>query len=367
VTPKLRVAVIGAGYWGPNLARNFSTSAEWTLVAICDLDRDRAQALADRVGQVEVYSNLDELLARDDIDAVAIATPARTHHAVVMAALRADKHVVVEKPIADSRERAIDMVSEAARRGLTLMTDHTYCYTPAVLKIRELIAGGALGELLFIDSVRINLGLVQPDVDVLWDLAPHDLSIIDFVVPTGLRPASVSAHGADPLGAGKACVGYLTFLLENGGIAHVHVNWLSPTKIRRMVIGGTLRTLVWDDLNPQQRLSLYDRGVDLNQQSVDEADRRSSAISYRLGDTWSPALPEHEALTAMATEFAGSIREHRPARTDGEAGLRVLSVLEAASRSLAAAGSMSAVEQSAEQQVEVLPVEASAALAGVSR
>jgi predicted dehydrogenase len=247
------------------------------------------------------------------------------------------------------------------------MTDHTYCYTPAVLKIRELMAEGALGDILFIDSVRINLGLVQPDVDVLWDLAPHDLSIIDFVVPAGLRPASVSAHGADPLGAGKACVGYLTFLLENGGIAHVHVNWLSPTKIRRMVIGGTLRTLVWDDLNPQQRLSLYDRGVDLNQQSVDEADRRSSAISYRLGDTWSPALPEHEALTAMATEFAGSIREHRPARTDGEAGLRVLSVLEAASRSLAAAGSMSAVEQSAEQQVEVLPVEAPAALAGVSR
>lgn len=341
---KLRVAVVGAGYWGPNLARNFSTSQDWSLAAICDLDRDRAQSLADRVGRVDVHTDLDELLARDDIDAVAVATPARTHHPVVLAALRAGKHVLVEKPLADSRARAMEMVREAASRGLVLMADHTYCYTPAVLKIRELIAEGALGDLLFIDSVRINLGLIQPDVDVLWDLAPHDLSIIDFVVPGGLRPATVSAHGADPLGAGRACVGYLTFPLPNGAIAHVHVNWLSPTKIRRMVIGGTARTLVWDDLNPQQRLSVYDRGVDLDQQSVDEVDRRSSTISYRLGDTWSPALPEHEALSLMATEFATSIREKRPARTDGEAGLRVLSVLEAATRSLEHAGTMCGVE-----------------------
>ena len=341
---KLRVAVVGAGYWGPNLARNFSTSQDWSLEAICDLDRDRAQSLADRVGRVDVHTDLDELLARDDIDAVAVATPARTHHPVVLAALRAGKHVLVEKPLADGRGRALEMVREAASRGLVLMADHTYCYTPAVLKIRELIAEGALGDLLFIDSVRINLGLIQPDVDVLWDLAPHDLSIIDFVVPGGLRPATVSAHGADPLGAGRACVGYLTFPLPNGAIAHVHVNWLSPTKIRRMVIGGTARTLVWDDLNPQQRLSVYDRGVDLDQQSVDEVDRRSSTISYRLGDTWSPALPEHEALGLMATEFATSIREGRPARTDGEAGLRVLSVLEAATRSLEHAGTMCGVE-----------------------
>ncbi|TXN30446.1 Gfo/Idh/MocA family protein [Lacisediminihabitans profunda] len=341
---KLRVAVVGAGYWGPNLARNFSTSQEWSLAAICDLDRDRAQSLADRVGRVDVHTDLDELLARDDIDAVAVATPARTHHPVVLAALRAGKHVLVEKPLADSRDRALEMVREAASRGLILMADHTYCYTPAVLKIRQLIAEGALGDLLFIDSVRINLGLIQPDVDVLWDLAPHDLSIIDFVVPGGLRPATVSAQGADPLGAGRACVGYLTFPLPNGAIAHVHVNWLSPTKIRRMVIGGTVRTLVWDDLNPQQRLSVYDRGVDLDQQSVDEVDRRSSTISYRLGDTWSPALPEHEALGLMATEFATSIWEKRPARTDGEAGLRVLSVLEAATRSLEHAGTMCGVE-----------------------
>ncbi|MBB5642789.1 Gfo/Idh/MocA family protein [Cryobacterium roopkundense] len=341
---RLRVAVIGAGYWGPNLARNFSTGADWELVAICDVDAGRGQALADRLGgAVAVYTDLEDLLALDNLDAVAIATPARTHHGIVLAALRAGKHVLVEKPLADSEQHGTEMVREAALRGLTLMADHTYCYTPAVLKIRELIAEGALGDILFIDSVRINLGLVQPDVDVFWDLAPHDLSIIDFILPGGLRPTAVSAQGADPLGAGKACIGYLTIPLQNDAIAHVHVNWLSPTKIRQMVIGGTTRTLVWDDLNPQQRLSVYDRGVDLTQQSVDGADAAASMVSYRLGDTWSPALPEREALGAMAAEFAASIREGRAPRTDGEAGLRVLAVLEAASRSLADEGRRSVV------------------------
>lgn len=236
------------------------------------------------------------------------------------------------------------MVAEASARGLVLMADHTYCYTPAVLKIHELIEEGALGEILFIDSVRINLGLIQPDVDVFWDLAPHDLSIIDFILPGGLQPLAVSAQGADPLGSGKACVGYLTVPLENGGIAHVHVNWLSPTKIRRMVIGGALRTLVWDDLNPQQRLSVYDRGVDLHRDLASPAERVAASVSYRLGDTWSPALPEHEALSAMAIELAACIRDKRTPRTDGAAGLRVLSVLEAATRSLGNAGTANDVE-----------------------
>jgi predicted dehydrogenase len=335
---KLRVAVVGAGYWGPNLARNFHASPEWHLAAICDLDEARAQRVADAAGGARVVTVLAELLESEDIDAVAIATPARTHHEIACAALAAGKHVMVEKPLADTGERGRDMVREAADRQLVLMADHTYCYTPAVLKIRELIDEGALGNILFIDSVRINLGLIQPDVDVFWDLAPHDLSIIDFVLPGGLRPVTVSAQGADPLGSGKACVGYLTLPLGNGVMAHVHVNWLSPTKIRQMIIGGTKRTLVWDDLNPQQRLSVYDRGVDLGLQSLDGAERTAATISYRLGDTWSPALPEREALGSMVTEFAESIRSHRPSRTDGEAGLRVLAVLEAATESLATSG-----------------------------
>ncbi|MGN6326407.1 Gfo/Idh/MocA family protein [Pseudolysinimonas sp.] len=344
MTSTLSIAVIGAGYWGPNLARNFRSSEHWDLAAICDLDRARAEKLATSLGGIPVVTDLADVLADSSIDAVAIATPARTHHPIAMAALRAGKHVVVEKPLADSRELGEAMVREADERGLVLMADHTYCYTPAALRIRELVEAGELGDILFIDSVRINLGLIQPDVDVFWDLAPHDLSIMDFVLPGGLQTASVAAQGADPLGAGKACIGYLSMPLANGGVAHVHVNWLSPTKIRQVVIGGSRRTLVWDDLNPQQRLSVYDRGVDLAQQSA--TDRTAATVSYRLGDTWSPALPEREALSAMAAEFAASITEGRPARTDGRAGLRVLSALEAARGSLAQNGAPFAVTAS---------------------
>ena len=332
----LGIAVVGAGYWGPNLVRNFTASPDWDLKVVVDLDVDRAKAVAGQ--HVDVTADLATALARPDVDAVAVATPAHTHRAIAGRALGAGKHVLVEKPLADSASGGAAMVEEARRRGLVLMADHTYCYTPAVLKMRELVASGELGEVLFVDSVRINLGLVQPDIDVLWDLAPHDLSILDFVLPGGLRPTGVAAHGADPLGAGKACVGYLTLPLPGGAMAHVHVNWLSPTKIRQMVIGGSRRTLVWDDLNPQQRLSVYDRGVDLDQTSVHEADRAASTVSYRLGDTWSPALPEREALAAMVAEFADSIRSGRDPRTDGAAGLRVVEVLEAASASLAAGG-----------------------------
>ncbi|MCX6498339.1 MAG: Gfo/Idh/MocA family oxidoreductase [Arthrobacter sp.] len=339
----LRAAVVGAGYWGPNLARNFKSGPDWELAGIVDRDLGRAAKLAAAYG-VPAFESVDELLDTAEIDAVAIATPAHTHHGIALTALRAGKHVLVEKPLADSRVNGLEMVEEAEERGLVLMADHTYCYTPAVLKIRELIADGSLGEILFIDSVRINLGLVQPDVDVFWDLAPHDLSIVDFILPGGLRPLEVSAHGADPLGTGRASVGHLTFALPNDAMAHVHVNWLSPTKIRQLVVGGSRRTLVWDDLNPQQRLSVYDRGVSLDRQSRSAADQKASAISYRLGDTWSPALPEHEALAQMVAEFASSIWQQRPARTSGASGLRVLSVLEAVSMSLSADGQSSAVK-----------------------
>jgi predicted dehydrogenase len=220
------------------------------------------------------------------------------------------------------------------------MTDHTYCYTSAVTAIGELIGEGTLGDVLYVDSVRINLGLIQPDVNVFWDLAPHDLSILDHVLPGGLRPRSVAAHGADPLQAGKACVGYLTMPLDGGAIAHVHVNWLSPTKIRQMVIGGTRRTLVWDDLNPQQRLAIYDRGVDFTMNTVDRGERTAAAVSYRLGDMHAPALGEREALAAVAAEFAAAIEHRRLPRTDGGSGLRVLDILEAADASLAAEGAL---------------------------
>ena len=331
---KLRIAVVGAGYWGPNLARNLQASPDWDLVAICDLDIERAGKLAATLGGIPCVESLDELFDTFDVDAVAIATPARTHHGTVMTALRAGKHVLVEKPLADSREHGLEMVAEARANKLVLMADHTYCYTPAVLKMQELVQSGSLGEILFVDSTRINLGIVQPDVNVFWDLAPHDLAILDFVLPGGLNPAEVSAFGADPLGTGRDCVGHLNFRLPNDATAHVHVNWLSPTKIRQMVIGGSLRTLVWDDLNPQQRLSVYDRGVSLDRQPKSPGEKASTAVSYRLGDTWSPALQEREALSQVVEELASCIRNGREARTGGDSGLRVLSVLEAVNTSL---------------------------------
>ncbi|NQX10533.1 Gfo/Idh/MocA family oxidoreductase [Microbacteriaceae bacterium VKM Ac-2855] len=343
MTAQLRVALVGAGYWGPNLARNFAASDDWNLVAVCDPDNARARAVAAANGDVAVHDSLSAAIANHHLDAVAIATPARTHHGIAMTAIAAGLHVLVEKPLADSSDRGAEMVDAAQAEGLVLMADHTYCYTPAVLKIRELIANGSLGDILFVDAVRINLGLIQPDVDVFWDLAPHDLSILDFVLPGGLRGGAVAAQGSDPLHAGRSCVGYFTLPLGSGAVATVHVNWLSPTKIRRMVIGGSKRTLVWDDLNPVQRLSVFDRGVDLGTSSVLGADKRTAAISYRLGDTWSPALPEREPLRDMVSEFAASIREGRAPRTDGRAALRVLSVLEAIRSNLDDGGQISTI------------------------
>ena len=205
------------------------------------------------------------------------------------------------------------------------MCDHTYCYTPAVQRIRELIRGGEIGEVQFIDSVRINLGLVQPDIDVLWDLAPHDLSIMDFVLPEDVVPVAVAAHTADPIGAGQACLGYLTVWLSNGALAHVHVNWLSPTKIRTTVIGGSRRTIVWDDVNPSARLAVHDRGVErLPVASMSPDLRFQALISYRTGDTFVPALREEEALRGVMAEFAAAIAAGRAPLTGADSGLRVL-------------------------------------------
>jgi predicted dehydrogenase len=335
------MAVIGAGYWGPNLVRNALQSPSTQLAVVCDIDIARAQRLAGAHSGVVATDDLRELLDDPEVEAVAVATPAATHLEVAMGAIEAGKHVLVEKPLASSFDEGLALVHAAAERGVVLMCDHTYCYTPAVGRIREMVRSGELGDLQFIDSVRINLGLVQRDVDVLWDLAPHDLSILDFILPQGCSPLAVAAHGADPIGAGVACVAYLALQLPGGAIAHVHVNWLSPIKVRTTTIGGSNRTLVWDDLNPSQRVAVYDRGVDL----ADPADlnaegRRQAIVSYRSGDMIAPALPEREALQGVMAEFADCVRTGRRSLTDGWSGLRVLDVLEAASRSLAFHGAV---------------------------
>lgn len=336
---RVGIAVIGAGYWGPNLVRNALQSPATRLIAVVDRDLARAEQVATGYAGVRAGNDLSTVLADPEVEAVAIATPAISHLDVAMAAIEAGKHVLVEKPLAASYAEGLTLVRAAEARGVVLMCDHTYCYTPAVQRIRALVGAGDLGDIQFVDSVRINLGLVQRDVDVLWDLAPHDLSILDHILPDGLRPLAVSAQGADPIGAGHACVGYLTLHLPGGSIAQVHVNWLSPVKVRTTMIGGSKRTLIWDDLNPGQRISLYDRGVELAD-SGNAAQREQAIVSYRSGDMVAPALPEREALQAVMSEFADCILTGRTPITDGWSGLRVLDILEAASRSLEFSGAV---------------------------
>jgi predicted dehydrogenase len=328
------LAVIGAGYWGPNLVRTALATPALQLEWLCDLDEKRAQAVLGRYTTVKTTASIEQVLADPAVAAVAIATPAATHFDLVRAALEAGKHVLVEKPLTSSVSDGEKLAALAERSGLVLMCDHTYCYTPAVQRIREIIRTGEIGDIQFIDSVRINLGLVQPDVDVLWDLAPHDLSILDFVLPEDVIPVAVAAHSSDPIGAGRACLAYLSVWLSNGALAHVHVNWLSPTKIRTTIFGGSRRTIVWDDMNPSARLMLHDRGVDrLPVSELAPDDRRQALISYRVGDVHGPALTEREPLASAVAEFAAAIAEHRAPLTDARAGVRVLKLLEAASRS----------------------------------
>lgn len=334
------IAVVGAGYWGPNLVRNAQATPGLRVEYLCDLDQDRARRVLGGYSTVRVTGSVLDVLADPDVQAVAVATPAGTHYDVASAALEAGKHVLVEKPLAASFAEGTKLVALAAERGLVLMLDHTYCYTPAVQRLRTLVRSGQLGELQYIDSVRINLGLVQSDIDVLWDLAPHDLSILDSILPDDVVPVSVAAHGSDPIGAGQVCVAYLSVQLSNGAMAHAHVNWLSPTKIRTTIVGGSQRTVVWDDLNPSQRLAVYDRGVDRTHPGLlGDADRKRALVSYRIGDMVAPALPEGEALRGVMTEFADSIATARAPLTDGRSGLRVLALLEAGTESLYSGGS----------------------------
>jgi predicted dehydrogenase len=333
------VAVVGAGYWGPKLVRNIGGCPEFSLHWLCDLDQSRAERALGPYSTVTATSDFATVLADPRVEAVAICTPASTHFDLTTAALRAGKHVLVEKPLAATYAQGSDLVARAEESNLTLMCDHTYCHTPAVTKIREIVRNGELGDLHFFDSVRINLGLVQRDIDVLWDLAPHDLSILDSILPPGIEPIAVAAHGADPIGAGHSCVAFMTLELTGGAIAHLHVNWLSPTKVRSTLIGGSKQALIWDDLNPSQRVTVFDCGVDLmDPAEMPEQARRDAFVSYRTGNAVSPALPEREALLSVVEEFAACIRTGRAPLTDGRSGLRVLDILEAASRSMSLHG-----------------------------
>ena len=323
------VGVIGYGYWGPNLVRNFSEADGSRVVAISDLSPERLNRAARRYSDVSTTLDAEALIASPDVDAVVIATPVSTHFELGMRALAAGKHVWVEKPLAATSDQARRLRDEAAARKLVLMVDHTFVYTGAVRKIGELVRTGQLGDLYYYDSVRVNLGLFQNDVDVMWDLAVHDLSIMDYVLDS--KPRAVSAIGSAHVPGRAANVAYLTCLFEDSLIAHFHVNWLAPVKVRRTLIGGNRQMIVFDDLEPSEKVRVYDKGITVDQ---GPEDRYEMLVSYRTGDMWAPQLETTEALTKAAQEFLEAIAAGAEPETNGTVGLRVVRILEAATRSM---------------------------------
>ncbi len=324
------VAVIGCGYWGPNLIRNFFDTPGCRVVAACDANDGRLETISRRHPSLTVTTSFDDVLADPSVDAVAIATPVNTHAPLAKRALEAGKHVLVEKPMTTTVADAEELVDLAERSGLTLMVDHTFVYTGAVRRIKQLIDTGELGNLYYYDSVRINLGLIQHDVSVVWDLAAHDLAIMDYLIEQ--RPIGISAVASTHFPGGMADVAYLTVHFENAMIAHFHVNWLSPVKVRQVLIGGDRRMALYDDIESTEKVKVYDRGVRWSDDK-DEA-RREALVAYRLGDMFAPVLDQTEALRNECGHFIECIRSGQAPATDGHAGLRTVRMLAAAERSI---------------------------------
>ena len=327
------VGVVGYGYWGPNLVRNFAETPGARVGFVTDLRQERLVPVTARYPATKVSTDYRDMLKDTTIDAVVVATPVSTHFDLAMAALRAGKHVLIEKPITSNSDQAQALIEEASKRRLVLMVDHTFVYTPAVAKMRELVEQGDLGDLYYYDSVRINLGLFQHDVNVLWDLAVHDLSIMDFVL--GQSPVSVAATGLSHVPGQPENIAYMTMFFDGRLIAHIHVNWLAPVKVRRTLLGGSRRMIVFDDLETSEKIKVYDRGISLNP-SVENVYQMK--VGYRAGDMWAPQLGVTEALAVEAKHFVECIEQARMPRTDGTAGLRVVRLLEAATTSMAEQG-----------------------------
>jgi predicted dehydrogenase len=330
----IKTGLIGYGYWGPNLGRNLAETDGICLAAIADGRADRRAAAARRHPGVRVCDDAACLIACEDLDALVIATPLKTHYPFTRSAIEHGKHVLVEKPLAASKAEAEALGELAEQRGVRLMVDHTFVYNGAVRRIRALIESGDLGALLYLDSVRVNLGLLQQDSNVIWDLAVHDFSIMDYLIDR--RPVAVSAQGTAAAGFDRENVAYVTVHFDNGFLAHFHVNWLAPVKIRQMLLGGCQRMLVYDDLDPSEKVRVYDRGVDVDVK--DGETRRQLLVSYRTGDMYAPTFDRQEALALVAREFADSIVQQRAPLTGAAAGIRVVALLDAAERSLAAQG-----------------------------
>ncbi len=329
----IKIGLIGYGYWGPNLLRNFMEVPGSRVVVVSDLRPERLAQAQARYPTVRITTDYHDLLADPTVDAVVIATPVSTHFPLAMEALAAGKHVWVEKPLTRTVEQAERLLNEASKSSRVVMVDHTFVYTGAVQKIKELIDAGRLGQLYYYDSVRVNLGLFQHDVNVLWDLAVHDLAIMDYLL--NARPSAVLATGVAHVAGQTENIAYLTCFFESSLVAHFHVNWLAPVKIRRTLIGGDRQMIVYDDLEPSDKVKVYDKGITVNNGSEGVY---QMLVGYRTGDMWAPKLEMTEALRTGALHFLDCITHGRQPVTDGQAGLRVVRLLEAATQSLAQHG-----------------------------
>jgi predicted dehydrogenase len=334
------IGLVGYGYWGPNLARNFAAQPECTLRGICEISPARAELARRHFPGALVTADFRQLLADASIQAILVAVPVSAHFDLARQALEAGKDVLVEKPLTATAAEARELVAIAQRRGRLLAVDHTFLFTGAVLKIKQLIDSAALGEIMYIDSVRVNLGLFQHDVNVIYDLAPHDLAIVGFL--TGKAPLSVQAMGGSLGGDALESIAYLHLEYAGGLIAHFHFNWLAPVKVRRTLIGGTRQMIVYDDMEPSEKVKVYDKGVVIKQGDVDSIYK--TIVDYRTGDMVAPKLSTQEALAAEARHFLDCVRQRSQPLADGAAGLQVVRILEAAQASLREGGRRIALE-----------------------
>ncbi len=329
----MKIAVIGCGYWGPNLVRNFLQSNKVEELICCDLDSKRLARMKGLYPSVTALTDYKELLGRQDLDAVAVATPVKTHYPIAREFLSQGKHVYVEKPFTHSYETALELVRLAEEKKCVLMVGHTFEYTAAVNKIRDIVESGELGKILYISCIRVNLGLFQPDINVVWDLAPHDISVIQYILRES--PVSVNCQGRAHIKPDIEDVATTTLNFKNGVIAFIHNSWLDPNKIRKTTIVGTKKMLLYDDIENQEKIKIYDKGVDVPPYYDTFADFQ---LAYRYGDIYSPRIEDFEPLRKICEHFLCCVQEGKVPHTDGYNGMRVVSILEAASKSLKASG-----------------------------
>jgi len=329
----VRFGVIGYGYWGPNVVRNLNQLEKAEVLAVCDTSAAARQRIQKAYPDVDVSSDPAELMRSPEIDAIAVVTPVWTHYELAKAALEHGKHIFVEKPFTSNTAQAEELIELAAKKNLKIMVDHTFLFTGAVKKIRQVLDEDALGKLYYYDSTRVNLGLFQHDVNVIWDLAPHDLSIMDYLIQQS--PEAVVATGQTHLN-GHEDVAFITVYFPDKIIAHLNVNWLSPVKVRTTLIGGEKKMLVWNDLEADEKIKIYDKGVTVtSREGV-----YNLLVNYRTGDMWAPQIEQVEALTRELAYFVDCITKDETPMNDGNAGLRVVKMLEAASESLRQRGAL---------------------------